>query len=286
MNCFDHDYWGGRVESLEPVYVCKYIYIHTLHKYVHVIYTYIHINYYIFFVQPLMLRKFMLDNYIVSSVARISVDTAVAKLQHLVEKLCGQGDQDEQAAWSQNLTACRWPKSCWNKQHQLLPPRDSWITRGHIINILEASLTVKPPGRFRKWVTWKNPGEQFPFSWTLSCSASWHCRHEAESIMLPKWNVMVVEKSMFCMYSPRMVHIKGWTDQKVNNLVDNQKTQPIVLFRHQLLECLFQASSAVEETSPQTLQKDTWVTSGSKDRWIMLILCLDGVDCCWLPVSM
>ena len=42
----------------------------------------------------------MLDNYIVSSVARISVDTAVAKLQHLVEKLCGQGDQDEQAAWS------------------------------------------------------------------------------------------------------------------------------------------------------------------------------------------
>lgn len=44
----------------------------------------------------------MLDNYIVSSVARISVDTAVAKLQHLVEKLCGQGDQDEQAAWSQS----------------------------------------------------------------------------------------------------------------------------------------------------------------------------------------
>ena len=90
------------------------VYIHIYIYYVLRIYMYISIyilrmyivNYYIFFVQPrLMLRKFMLDNYIVSSVARISVDTAVAKLQHLVEKLCGQGDQDEQAAWSQSLTA-------------------------------------------------------------------------------------------------------------------------------------------------------------------------------------
>jgi len=33
--------------------------------------------------------KFMLDSYIVSSVARSSVDTAVAKLERLMEKLCG-----------------------------------------------------------------------------------------------------------------------------------------------------------------------------------------------------
>ena len=51
----------------------------------------------------LCILKFMLDNYIVSSVARISVDTAVAKLQHLVEKLCGQGDQDEQETSPQTL---------------------------------------------------------------------------------------------------------------------------------------------------------------------------------------
>lgn len=31
----------------------------------------------------------MLDSYIVSSVARISVDTAVEKLERLMEKLCG-----------------------------------------------------------------------------------------------------------------------------------------------------------------------------------------------------
>jgi len=51
----------------------------------------------------LCILKFMLDNYIVSSVARISVDTAVAKLQHLVEKLCGQCDQDEQETSPQTL---------------------------------------------------------------------------------------------------------------------------------------------------------------------------------------
>ena len=61
---------------------------------------------YIFdFVQPLMLRKFLVDGYIVWSVARSSVDAAVAKLQRLVEKLCGEGDQDGEAAGTQSRTA-------------------------------------------------------------------------------------------------------------------------------------------------------------------------------------
>ena len=37
--------------------------------------------------------KFMLDSYIVSSVARISVDTAVEKLERLMEKLCGDASR-------------------------------------------------------------------------------------------------------------------------------------------------------------------------------------------------
>ena len=35
----------------------------------------------------------MLDSYIVSSVARISVDTAVEKLERLMEKLCGDASR-------------------------------------------------------------------------------------------------------------------------------------------------------------------------------------------------
>ena len=207
------------------------------------------------FVQPLMLRKFMLDNYIVSSVARISVDTAVAKLQHLVEKLCGQGDEDEQAARTQksrktpsflvffpNISDYRWPKSCWTKQHQFLPS-DSWITQMEVTQHPKRHLKT-PKGSLRK--PWRHEALEAvqPVMLVRSCQRGLVL---ADSTMLlnflgvqPKWNV-VVEKSMFCM-SPRMVHTKGWTDFCSLKLVDNQKTHG-VFFRHQLLGCLFQASN-------------------------------------------
>jgi len=56
----------------------------------------------------------MLDSYIVSSVARISVDTAVEKLERLMEKLCGDASrcQSNEAAHAARMKPCRMVISC------------------------------------------------------------------------------------------------------------------------------------------------------------------------------
>ena len=55
----------------------------------------------------------MLDSYIVSSVARISVDTAVEKLERLMEKLCGDASlKANEAAHAARMKPCRMVISC------------------------------------------------------------------------------------------------------------------------------------------------------------------------------